>query len=156
MKRVRRLLEPERPRPVAGPVLAAILLLAPVAVGLSAWQARPPAPPPSGPAIRQAAPPILVAQAQPPRTRAPLATPYRKWLTEDVVYIITNEERAAFERLQADEEREHFIEQFWERRDPTPGTPENEFKEEHYRRIAYANEHFAADVPHLHYVRAAR
>jgi GWxTD domain-containing protein len=70
------------------------------------------------------------------------ATPYDLWLAEDVVYIITGEERAAFRKLQTDEERQHFIEQFWLRRDPTPGTPENEFKEEHYRRIAYANERF--------------
>jgi GWxTD domain-containing protein len=90
---------------------------------------------------------VLVAQAQPPQTPATPATPYRKWLNEDVAYIITGEERAAFERLQADEEREHFIEQFWQRRDPTPGTAANEFKEEHYRRIAFANEHFAWKVP---------
>jgi GWxTD domain-containing protein len=77
----------------------------------------------------------------------PLATPYQKWLNEDVVYIITDEERAAFHRLQADEERETFIEQFWLRRDPTPGTLENEFREEHYRRIAYANERFASRIP---------
>ena len=77
----------------------------------------------------------------------PLATPYQKWLNEDVVYIITDEERAAFHRLQADEERETFIEQLWLRRDPTPGTLENEFREEHYRRIAYANERFASRIP---------
>ena len=59
-----------------------------------------------------------------------------KWLTEDVAYIISNDERKAFKNLQSDAEREHFIEQFWQRRDPTPGTPENEMKEEHYRRIA--------------------
>ena len=64
----------------------------------------------------------------------------------DVAYIISDQERAAFKALQTDEEREHFIEQFWERRDPTPGTPANEFKEEHYRRIAYSNEHFASFV----------
>jgi len=69
-------------------------------------------------------------------------SPYRKWLTQDVAYIITNEERATFRSLTTDAERERFIQEFWERRDPTPGTPENEFKEEHYRRIAYANEHF--------------
>ena len=68
---------------------------------------------------------------------------YTKWLNEDVIYIIQPEERAAFLRLNTDEEREKFIEQFWLRRDPMPGTPENEFKTEHYRRIAYANEHFA-------------
>ena len=76
-----------------------------------------------------------------------LETPYRKWLNEDVAYIITDEERSAFKRLQTDDEREQFIENFWLRRDPTPDTVENEFKEEHYRRIAYANEHFASGIP---------
>ncbi|MGA3260161.1 MAG: GWxTD domain-containing protein [Bryobacteraceae bacterium] len=76
-----------------------------------------------------------------------LESPYRKWLNEDVSYIITDEERAAFRRLQTDEEREQFIENFWLRRDPTPDTVENEFKEEHYRRIAYANEHFPSGIP---------
>lgn len=72
---------------------------------------------------------------------------YKKWLNEDVVYIITDEERAAFKQLSNDEERDQFIEAFWQRRDPTPDTIENEFKEEHYRRIAYANEHFPAGIP---------
>ena len=72
---------------------------------------------------------------------------YKKWLDEDVRWIITDEERAAFKQLSNDEERDQFIEQFWLRRDPTPDTVENEYKEEHYRRIAYANEHFAAGVP---------
>jgi GWxTD domain-containing protein len=76
-----------------------------------------------------------------------LETPYRKWLNEDVAYIITDEERSAFKRLQTDEEREQFIEQFWLRRDPTPDSVENEYKEEHYRRIAYANEHYASGIP---------
>src|SRR5579871_964499 len=73
--------------------------------------------------------------------------PYKKWLDEDVVYIITDQERAAFKQLSNDEERDNFIEAFWQRRDPTPDTEENEYKEEHYRRIAYANEHFAAGIP---------
>jgi GWxTD domain-containing protein len=81
------------------------------------------------------------------KLRKELETPYRKWLSEDVAYIITDEERAAFKRLQTDEEREQFIEQFWLRRDPTPDTAENEFKEEHYRRIAYANERYASGIP---------
>jgi GWxTD domain-containing protein len=81
------------------------------------------------------------------RLRKELETPYRKWLNEDVAYIITDEERTAFKRLQTDEEREQFIENFWLRRDPTPDTVENEFKEEHYRRIAYANENFASGIP---------
>jgi GWxTD domain-containing protein len=72
---------------------------------------------------------------------------YTKWLEEDVVYIITPAERAAFVGLSTDAQRNQFIEQFWLRRDPTPGTPENEFKDEHYRRIAYANEHFASSLP---------
>jgi len=76
-----------------------------------------------------------------------LSRPYKKWLEEDVVWIITDEERAAFNQLSNDEERDNFIEAFWQRRDPTPDTEENEYKEEHYRRIAYANEHFAAGIP---------
>src|SRR5262250_1289979 len=81
------------------------------------------------------------------KLRKELETPYRKWLNEDVAYIITDEERTAFKRLQTDEEREQFIENFWLRRDPTPDTIENEFKEEHYRRIQYANDHFASGIP---------
>jgi len=81
------------------------------------------------------------------KLRKELETPYRKWLNEDVTYIITDEERKAFKRLSTDDERENFIEQFWLRRDPTPDTEENEFKEEHYRRIAYANERFASGIP---------
>src|SRR5581483_4932479 len=79
--------------------------------------------------------------------RKELETPYKKWLNEDVAYIITDEERKAFSHLNTDEERQNFIEQFWLRRDPTPDTEENEFKEEHYRRIAYANEHYASGIP---------
>jgi len=81
------------------------------------------------------------------KLRKELETPYRKWLNEDVGYIISDEERKAFRNLNTDEEREQFIEQFWLRRDPTPDTQENEFKEEHYRRIAYANERFASGIP---------
>src|ERR1022692_2011136 len=76
-----------------------------------------------------------------------LSKPYKKWLQEDGVWIITDEKRAAFNKLSNDEERDNFIEAFWQRRDPTPDTEENEYKEEHYQRIAYANEHFAAGVP---------
>jgi GWxTD domain-containing protein len=78
---------------------------------------------------------------------AHLETPYRKWLDEEVRFIISDEERMAFNRLASDEERQKFIDQFWLRRDPTPGTPENEFKEEHYRRIAFANDHFSVGIP---------
>jgi GWxTD domain-containing protein len=76
-----------------------------------------------------------------------LETPWRKWLNEDVTYIITDEERKAFKQFNTDEEREAFVEQFWLRRDPTPDSIENEYKEEHYRRIAYANEHYASGAP---------
>jgi GWxTD domain-containing protein len=76
-----------------------------------------------------------------------LSKTYKKWLNEDVAWIITDEERAAFKQLSNDEERDNFIEAFWQRRDPTPDTEENEYKEEHYRRIAYTNEHFAAGIP---------
>lgn len=81
------------------------------------------------------------------KLRKELETPYKKWLNEDVAYIITDEERKAFRGLNTDEEREQFIEQFWLRRDPTPDTVENEYKEEHYRRIAYANDHYASGIP---------
>src|SRR6184192_3042372 len=81
------------------------------------------------------------------RFKQEVSSSYKKWLNEDVAYIITDEERAAFKQLSNDEERDNFIEAFWQRRDPTPDTVENKFKEEHYRRIAYANEHFAAGIP---------
>ncbi len=72
---------------------------------------------------------------------------YKRWLSEDVAYIITKEERRAFMALQTDEERENFIENFWRRRDPNPDTEENEFREEYYERIAYANERFTSGIP---------
>ena len=81
------------------------------------------------------------------KLRKELETPFRKWLNEDVIYIITDEEKKAFKTLQSDEEREQFIEQFWLRRDPSPDTEENEYREEHYRRIAYANDNFASGIP---------
>ena len=76
-----------------------------------------------------------------------LKGPFKKWLNEDVRWIITDQEAKAFKSLSNDEEREAFIENFWLRRNPNPDSPENEFKEEHYRRIAYANEHFPAGKP---------
>lgn len=76
-----------------------------------------------------------------------METPYKKWLSEEVPYIITNEERSTFKNLRTDDERESFIENFWERRNPNPSSPENEYKEEYYRRIAYANEHYASGIP---------
>ena len=76
-----------------------------------------------------------------------MASPYKRWLREEVPYIITGDERKTFTSLSTDEEREQFIEQFWERRNPSPGSPENEFREEYYRRIAYANERFSSGWP---------
>ena len=81
------------------------------------------------------------------KTLKELGFEYRQWLTEDVTYIISPEERNAFLQLDTNEEREQFIEQFWLRRSSNPDLPENDFKEEHYRRIAYANEHFASGIP---------
>src|SRR5580704_8564615 len=76
-----------------------------------------------------------------------LSKTYKKWLDEDVVYIISDSERKAFKQLSNNEERDQFIESFWQRRNPNPDSEDNEFKDEHYRRIAYANEHFAAGKP---------
>src|SRR2546423_10924975 len=81
------------------------------------------------------------------RTMKELDSAYRQWLTEDVTYIISPDERNAFLQLDTNEEREQFIEQFWLRRSSNPDLPENAFKEEQYRRIAYANEHFASGIP---------
>jgi GWxTD domain-containing protein len=79
--------------------------------------------------------------------RQELKGAYKTWLDQDVSYIISDEERKAFKTLSNDEERDAFIENFWLRRNPNPDSPENEFREEHYRRIAYANEHYAAGKP---------
>jgi len=79
--------------------------------------------------------------------RQELKGTYKTWLNQEVPYIITDEERRAFMSLSNDEERDAFIENFWLRRNPNPDSPENEYREEHYRRIAYANEHFAAGKP---------
>ena len=122
VNRVRRLLYPaESPRAGLTPVFVACTLVVLCAVGLTHAKAAP-----QNPAAGSA------------------ETQYTKWLKEDVAYIIRDDERAAFKRLTTDPEREQFIEQFWLRRDPTPNTLENEFKIEHYRRIAYVNTHYSA------------
>jgi TonB family protein len=121
VKRIRRLLYPRGPNGAWTPLFSAVILMTTAAVALVAWQATPP---------------------QQQQTERAVMSPYDKWLNEDVVYIISDQERAAFQKLTTDEERNHFIEQFWQQRDPTPATAENEFKAEHYRRIAYANERF--------------
>src|SRR6185437_7842315 len=132
MKRVARLLGRRSGRDgVVMPAVAAVLTLA-VAAAV-AVQGRP-AP------VRQAVDAGAAAERQ---SAAPPDLPetYKAWINNDVVYISSDAERKAFLELTTDEERQKFVEQFWERRDPTPGTIENEMKEEHYRRIGYANEH---------------
>ena len=79
--------------------------------------------------------------------RGELHGEYKKWVDEDVRWIITDQELQAFKNLSNDEERDTFIENFWLRRNPNPDSPENEYREEHYQRIAYANEHYAAGKP---------
>ena len=84
---------------------------------------------------------------KPRNVKPELKKAYKDWLDKDVAYIITDEERKAFRKLETDDERERFIEEFWRRRDPDPDTDENEFREEYYERIAYANEHYASGIP---------
>lgn len=76
--------------------------------------------------------------------RPDLARVYARWLDEDVAYIITPEERRAFQMLKSDEQREAFVEAFWRRRDPDTDTPANEYRAEHYGRVAYANQHYSS------------
>src|SRR5436305_6475353 len=84
---------------------------------------------------------------KPRNVKTELKKAYKDWLEKDVAYIITDDERKAFKKLETDDERERFIEEFWRRRDPDPDTDENEFREEYYERIAYANEHYASGIP---------
>ena len=84
---------------------------------------------------------------KPRNVKPELKKAYKDWLDKDVAYIITDEERKAFKKLATDDERERFIEEFWRRRDPDPDTDENEYREEYYERIAYANEHYASGIP---------
>src|SRR5277367_2877437 len=108
-------------------------------------EAPPPADPNAPPAQKK---PLTKEQKQKmKRTLKELYTPYKTWLNEDVVYIISPDERSTFLQLATNEEREQFIESFWLRRSSNPDLPDNDFKEEHYRRIAYANEHFASGIP---------
>jgi GWxTD domain-containing protein len=123
VKRIRRLLYPKGPSRAWTPLLGSMALTAIAAIALAAWPQQ------SSAAAQQQA-----DRAEP--------SPYIRWLNEDVVYLVADEERAAFQKLPTDEERQKFIEQFWLRRDPTPGTARNEFQEEHYRRIAYATQRF--------------
>jgi GWxTD domain-containing protein len=87
------------------------------------------------------------AKRQETPLRVVASFPYHKWLDEDVRWIITDQERSDFLNLTTDDQRDKFVEAFWESRNPTPGARENTFKEEHYQRIAYTNQHFASRVP---------
>src|SRR5688572_16404407 len=91
--------------------------------------------------------PSVDPTTNPRNVKPELKEAYKRWLTTDVAYIITKDERRAFQALTTDEERENFIENFWRRRDPNPDTEENEYREEYYERIAYANEHFSSGIP---------
>jgi GWxTD domain-containing protein len=130
VKRIHRLLYPKTTSAWA-PFLAVMILVLTGAATVAAWPAKPSQ---------------SNAVAKQPETERALEPAYSKWLNEDVVYIIDQAERSAFLALTTDEERDKFVVQFWERRNPSPGAP-NKFKEEHYRRIAYANQHFASGVP---------
>jgi len=120
VKRVQRLLFPQSsPRSFAPAVPVAVLTLTAV-IALTALQAQSP----------------------------PAQSPDETWVTQDVAYIVTDAERAQFNSLQTSAERAAFVAQFWLRRDPTPGTAENEFKDEHYRRLAYSNQRYgSASLP---------
>lgn len=125
VKRIHRLLYPmHKTKTALMPMLSVALLMMATSAALVAWQEKAPGTP----------------------AQASGDSPYMKWVNEDVVYIISPQERVAFLDLQADAERIHFIEQFWLRRDPTPGTPQNEYRDEHYRRIAYANARFTTQA----------
>ncbi|MFN3326744.1 MAG: M56 family metallopeptidase [Bryobacteraceae bacterium] len=121
MRRIRRLLYPRESNASLTAILLGVVLLSTAVVAVAAWQAAP------------------------QQEGSPETSHYVKWLNEDVAYIIEERERQAFLNSGTDEERERFIEQFWLRRDPTPGTAANEFRDEHYRRVEFANARFWAE-----------
>src|SRR5437763_14551478 len=84
---------------------------------------------------------------KPRNVETELKKAYKDWLEKDVTYIITDDERKAFKKLETDEKRERFIEDFWRRRDPDPDTDDNDYREEYYERIAYPNEQLASAIP---------
>jgi GWxTD domain-containing protein len=123
-------------------ILSAFVL---IALPLSAQEAQDPNAPPMD--IPQNQKLTKEQKQKMKKTLKELEGPYKTWLNEDVVYIISPDERTAFLQLNTNEEREQFIEAFWLRRSSNPDLPTNDFKEEHYRRIAYANEHYASGIP---------
>jgi len=128
-------------RKVTAGLTAYVLLLLPV-VGQQAQapDSNPPAPPQNQKLSKE-------QKQKMKKTLKELDNSFKTWLNEDVTYIISPEERTAFLQLETNEEREQFIEQFWLRRSSNPDMPDNDFKEEHYRRIAYTNEHYASGIP---------
>jgi GWxTD domain-containing protein len=151
VRRIRRVLRASDTRDFSFPLIPAAMLL--VAAGIAIADQRPALatlpfkiPTPAAPLLK---PPVLMAQAQAPAAPQPaeMGAPYRKWLNEEVAYIITDSERTYFLNLATDQQRDQYIEDFWQRRDPTPGTPANEYREKHYRRIAYANARFSTAIP---------
>ena len=137
MKRIHRLLYPPTPSFAWTPVLATSVLFIAAALTLGAGPKDKPAPR----VVMQSCPGAMNGYEAINKAAA------EKWLNEDVFYIIDDAEREAFQKLTTNEERGCFITQFWDRRNPTPGSSENKFKTEHYRRLAYANAHFAASLP---------
>ena len=167
-QRIEHLLRKPRPDPPSelisfGPLLLVIGVMVFSAMTVRAWapgQATdppaPPSPPPPPVAETKSKPPVPpppppAKEKKPPAPPTPPPPPaksaYERWVDQDVVYLINKVERFAWDKLRTDEEREHFIEQFWDWRDPTPGTVENEMKVEHYRRISYSNERFSDSRP---------
>jgi GWxTD domain-containing protein len=130
VKRIHRLLYPGTSGTWA-PFVAVLILVLTAAATVTAWPAKPSQ---------------SNAGAKQPETERAIDPAYSNWLNEDVVYIIDQAERTAFLGLTTNEERDKFVQQFWEQRNPSPGTP-NKFKEEHYHRLAYSNDHFASGVP---------
>jgi len=119
MTRVHRLLYSSRPIGFWNPILAGAILLGTFAATLAAWQTAPQS------------------------SSGSMPSPYSNWVNEDVVYIITDQERAAYQKTTSDAERNKFIEQFWVRHNPTPSVSPEVFKEIYYRRIAYVNERYS-------------
>jgi GWxTD domain-containing protein len=120
-------------------LIAAFVPLVGIAAGF--WQVRAATTP-----IATVGTPVSAAVATPVSAqRPPQAEPTNflaKWPEEEVPYLIAAEERDAFQKLRTDEEREQFINAFWLRRDPSPGTLNNEYRDEYYRRIVVANQRF--------------
>ena len=132
MKRIHRLLDPQGASTCWTPLITLGVLISTAVAAYAVW--------PSRPLTQKSAAPQVQAER-------PGFSTYQRWLNEEVPYIIEDKEREAFLRLTTDEERDAFIAAFWERRNPHPGSAQNEFRKEHYRRIAYANQFFACELP---------